>query len=332
MTEEEFPVGAADEGLRLDRFLAIRIPDVSRTRLQRWLEEGRVKIGRIAVKPGLALKPGWIVRVTRPDPQVSPLEAQDLALRIVHEDEEILVIDKPAGLTVHPGAGRRAGTLANGLLHLHPDRDWPGAPERPGIVHRLDRLTSGLLVVACEPRAYLELRRQIAAREVARRYLALAWGTPSAAAGTIDAAIGRDPRERKRMAVAARGGRGARTHYRVLRSLGALSLLEVRLETGRTHQIRVHLAHIGFPVFGDAVYGGGRAFLSRLSPRDRPAWTARLRRLNRQALHAYHLSLRHPRDGARWVFESPLPAEIDGLLRELAGGGDGTDGMERRTE
>ncbi len=317
--EEEFTVTPEEAGSRLDRFLAARIPDVSRSRLQRWLEEGRIRVsGLAAVKPSLPLKAGWTVRFVRPAPAPAALAPAPVPIHVVHEDEDLLVVNKPAGLTVHPGAGRAGeATLAHGLLHLHPDRHWPGPAERPGIVHRLDRLTSGLLAVACSERSYLDLQRQISRREARRGYVAVVWGVPAAAAGVIDAPMGRDPRDRRRMAVVLKGGRPARTRYRLLRALDHVSLLEVRLDTGRTHQIRVHMAYAGFPVFGDPIYGGGRAFLERIAPGERSLWAARLRRLNRQALHAYHLRLRHPRDGRHWVFEAPLPDDLEALLGDL---------------
>jgi 23S rRNA pseudouridine1911/1915/1917 synthase len=317
MSEEEFVVSKEEDGTRLDRFLAVRIPDISRSQLRKWLDEGRVTVDGAPAKPSLPLKPGFRIRLDRPAPIPSTLTPEAITIHVLHEDEEILVLNKPAGLTVHPGAGRRQGTLAHGLLHLYPDRSWPGPPERPGIVHRLDRLTSGLMVVACSGGAYLNLQGQISRRELHRGYIAICWGCPSSATGVIDAPIGRDLRDRKRMAVVRRGGRPARTHYRLLRRIDPLSLLELRLETGRTHQIRVHLAHMGFPVFGDPIYGGGRVFLPRLSSEERTLWSARLRRLNRQALHAYHLSLRHPRDGRQWVFEAPVPEDIESLLLEM---------------
>jgi 23S rRNA pseudouridine1911/1915/1917 synthase len=316
---ESYIVGQDEEGQRLDHFLVTRIPDISRSRLRRWLDDGLITVeGQSSIKAGLPLRAGWTVHVNPPEPVPSILKPEAIAMRIVHEDDDLIVIDKPAGLTVHPGAGRRDGTLVHGLLHLHPNRIWPGPPERPGIVHRLDRETSGLLVVACNDRAYLDLQGQIARREASRRYIALVWGAPNPAQGVIDAPMGRDPRDRKKMAVVAQGGRAARTNYRVLRGYGPLSLLEVRLESGRTHQIRVHLSHAGFPVFGDPTYGGGRAFLPRIAPAARLLWTDRLRRLNRQALHAYHLSISHPRDHRGWVFEAPVPGEIEVLLRELS--------------
>jgi 23S rRNA pseudouridine1911/1915/1917 synthase len=317
VSEEEFTVSENESGTRLDRLLAIRIPDVSRSRIRTWIDEGMVSVDGVAEKPSLQLKPGQLIRLARPAPLPSTLTPEPVPIHVVYEDEDILVLNKPAGLTVHPGAGRREGTLAHGLLHLRPEREWPGPPERPGIVHRLDRLTSGLMVVACSGRAYLDLQGQIARHELTRGYVALCWGCPATPSGAVDAPIGRDLRDRKKMAVVRRGGRPARTRFRLLRRLDPLSLLDVRLETGRTHQIRVHMAYIGLPIFGDPIYGGGRVFLPRIASEERPLWSARLRRLNRQALHAYHLALRHPRDGRRWVFESPVPDEIDNLLIEM---------------
>jgi 23S rRNA pseudouridine1911/1915/1917 synthase len=318
---ERFPVPAEMEGTRLDRFLAGGLVDVSRSRVQRWLEEGRIGIEGFAgdVKASLPLKEGWVVTLERPAVVPSEIPPMSVPLHVVHEDEYLLVINKPAGISVHPGAGEPRPTIVHGLLHLEPGRAWPGPPDRPGIVHRLDRDTSGLIVVARTEGARLDLQGQLARHEAARGYLALVWGTPSPGVGTIDAKITRDPRIRTRMAVSMSEGRPARTHYRVLRAFDRVALLDVRLETGRTHQIRVHMEHAGFPVFGDPTYGG-RAFAGRLSPGERPLWLARLRRLNRQALHAYHLHFRHPRDGRTWAFEAPPPSEFEDLLKELTAG------------
>ncbi len=318
---EEFLVSREEAGERLDVVLSRRLAEVSRSRIRAWIEEGRVEVPQAReVKPSLSLKEGWTILCDRPLPAASRLQAEPIPIDVIHEDADILILNKPAGLAVHPGAGRRSGTLAHGLLALYPGRVWPGSPERPGIVHRLDRDTSGLMAIACNDLSYARLVEQIQAREVTRGYLALVWGIPTSPAGVIDAPIGRDPRERTRMAVVRRGGRPSRTRYRILRLFDPLCLLEVRLETGRTHQIRVHMAHAGFPVFGDSAYGGGQRFLARIAPHERPRWARRLARLNRQALHAYHLSLRHPGDGRRWTFEAPPPGDLEELLIELAGG------------
>jgi len=217
---------------------------------------------------------------------------------------------------VHPGAGIPRTTLAHALLARWPGWDPPGSPTRPGILHRLDRDTSGLLAVARSARAYQELTQAMAARAVTRRYVALVVGGPELDAGEIDAPIGRDARDRRRMAVR-RGGRPARTEWRIVRRFDTLSLLDLTLGTGRTHQIRVHLAHAGFPVFGDPVYGGAAA-LQRVSRERRPALESLRRRLSRQALHAYHLAFRHPVGGDRLRFEAPVPADMDEVLVALA--------------
>lgn len=318
---ERFPVPVEMEGSRLDRFLTGRLVDVSRSQVQRWLSEGKISIEGYAgdAKASLPLKGGWTIVLDRPAPLSSTLIPEPVPLHIVHEDDDLIVLNKPAGIAVHPGAGEPKPTLVHGLLYHDPGRAWPGPPDRPGIVHRLDRDTSGLLVVARTERARLDLTEQIARHEAGRRYLALVWGTPSTEKGTIDAPIGRDQRIRTRMAVQPKGGRPARTHHRILRAFDRVTLLDVRLETGRTHQIRVHMEHAGFPVFGDPVYGG-RRFVARLAPSERPLWILRLRRLNRQALHAYHLLFRHPRDGRTWCFEAPPPHDLEDLLKDLTAG------------
>lgn len=320
---QEFIVGAEDAGRRLDVVLSRLLPGISRSKIRVWIEQGLVRVPAAKdVKPSLPLKEGWRVECDPPEPAPSHLEPESIPLDVVHEDADLLVVNKPAGLAVHPGAGRRTGTLVHGLLALHPGRVWPGSPERPGIVHRLDRDTSGLMMIACSDRAYRSLVGQIQAREAHRGYICLVWGSPPSVEGAIDAPIGRDPRERTRMAVLRRGGRPARTHYKVLRPFGPVTLLHIRLETGRTHQIRVHAAHAGFPVFGDSTYGGGAPVLSRIAPSERRRWSIRLGRLNRQALHAYHLSLRHPGDGRRWIYEAPPPADLEDLLVDLSGSAD----------
>ena len=221
---------------------------------------------------------------------------------MVHADADVIVVDKPAGLVVHPGAGNEGGTLVNGLLHAFPELAAVGDPARPGIVHRLDRGTSGLLVVARTPAAYDALVGQLSRREVERRYAALVWGVPESGAGLVDAPVGRSPRDPTRMAVVA-GGRDARTRYEVRTAFErpASALLTCRLETGRTHQIRVHLAAIGHPVVGDATYGGARAALA----------------LDRPFLHAEQLAFDHPTTGARLSFASALPADLEAVLATL---------------
>ena len=275
---------------------------------------------RVNGAPGrasLRVAAGDRIEITLPEPAPSTLEPEALPLAVVFEDEHLLVIDKPAGLVVHPGAGVRTGTLVHALLHRDPAIAAVGGEGRPGIVHRLDRDTTGLLVVARTPRAYRALVEQIRERAVERRYAALVWGDPRGDGGTIGAPIGRDPRQRQRMAVVARGGRPAVSHWRAVERFGLFTLLDVRLETGRTHQIRVHLAHARMPVFGDPVYGGrGKKQLSA-DPRQRSLAGALLRDLPRQALHAMELTFPHPVHGNVLHFTAPLPDDFARALERL---------------
>jgi 23S rRNA pseudouridine1911/1915/1917 synthase len=314
-------------GERLDRFLAAAQTDLSRSRLQGLIEAGRVRVNGRPVRASQRLREGDRVRVEIPEPEPAILDAEDLPLAIVHEDPDLVVIDKPAGLVVHPGAGQRRGTLAHALLHRYPEIAGVGGAGRPGIVHRLDKDTSGLLVVARSARAFRTLVEALRARAVKRTYQALVWGEPRAASGVIEASLGRHPKDRQRMAVVVRGGKDARTRWRIAerfpRHPGVASRLEVELDTGRTHQIRVHMAHLGHPVVGDPDYGGrGKKLLSVREPQRSLAGEL-LKCLPRQALHASALELPHPVTGTRLAFESPLPEDIEralGLLRARARG------------
>jgi len=286
-------------GLRFDQALARALPEHSRSRLRQWIEAGRVTRDGEAADPTRKVRGGeTIVVLPLADPSASTVAAEPIALSIVHEDAALIVIDKPAGLVTHPGSGNWAGTLQNALLHHAPEL---GAVPRAGIVHRLDKDTSGLLVVARTQQAQTDLVRQLQARSVHREYLALAAGD-IARGGTVDAPIGRHPTRRTTMAVVP-GGRPARTHYAVVERFGVATLLSCRLETGRTHQIRVHLASLGHPLVGDPAYGrkGPVAF-------------------GRQALHAFRLGLVHPLTRAECSWESPLPADFAALLAGLRQG------------
>ena len=292
-------------GLRVDQALARLLPEHSRSRLQSWLREGRVKVdGVVVTETKRKLVGGERIAIAAAETaQRSAAAAEAIALAIVYEDDDLLVVDKPAGLVVHPGNGNPAGTLLNALLH-----HVPGAAglARAGIVHRLDKETSGLLVVAKSETAQTDLVRQLQARSVKRHYLALVHGDV-ARAGTVDAPIGRHPTLRVKMAVVG-GGREARTHYEVRRRFAGATLLECRLETGRTHQIRVHLSSIGHPLVGDPTYG------------RRHAATPLLASFRRQALHAWRLQLLHPRLRREMVWEAPLPADFATLLERLEAG------------
>lgn len=291
-------------GTRLDRWLAAAVPALSRARLQDLIARGNVRVDGAVRKAAYRLTGGETIDVDVPPPAAETLEPEPIELRILHEDEHLLVVDKPAGMVVHPGAGHATGTLAAAVLAHAPTTEGVGGPRRPGIVHRLDKGTSGVLVIAKTAPAYHALTAQLAARTVTRRYVAVVHGRVGRDEGVVDAPIGRDPRDRKRMAVVASGrGRRAVTRYRVRERFSRFTLVEARLETGRTHQIRVHLASLGHPVAGDDTYGRGRARLP--IPFE---WLA---------LHAADLAFRHPVTDEHVEFLAPLPARIERLLSHL---------------
>jgi 23S rRNA pseudouridine1911/1915/1917 synthase len=297
-------------GLRLDSALARLMPEHSRTRIKGWIEGGAVWVGRAACKPRDLVAAGSRVRVQMAvdeavQPQVLP---EAIALSLVHEDRDVLVIDKPAGLVVHPGAGNPRHTLQNALLGLDPSL---GSLPRAGLIHRLDKDTSGLLVVARTPEAQTSLSRQLEARTMAREYVAVCVGVMTGG-GTVDEPIGRHRGDRLRMAVRV-SGRRAVTHYRVLERFRAHTYLSVKLETGRTHQIRLHLSHIKYPIVGDPVYGGR----FRLPRGATAALIDTLRAFKRQALHAATLGFQHPRSGKPLTLHSPVPPDFAKLLDAL---------------
>jgi 23S rRNA pseudouridine1911/1915/1917 synthase len=303
-------------GSRLDRLLAERLPDVSRTRLKALIEEGRVGVYGVGpvVDPARRVQAGETFVVAVPALPAATPQPQAIPLVIVYEDPHLIVVDKPAGLVVHAGAGNPDGTLVNALLaHCPKGLSSIGAPLRPGIVHRLDKDTSGLLVVAKTDAAHLALARQFAEHSVERAYQAVVWGNPAPPAGTITGMIARSRRHRTRMAVVSRGGRIAVTEYRTLRVFGSIaSLVECRPATGRTHQIRVHMASIGNPIIGDALYGGQRA--GRIAE-----WGKSFARTGflRQALHAFLIGFRHPETGQAIHLSSQLPSDYKMLISFL---------------
>lgn len=283
---------------RLDAWLAAAHPDVSRSRWKQLIEAGRVFLnGAPVLKTNTALAPGDELRCALPDPEPVGLVAADIPLAVLYEDSDLIVIDKPAGLVVHPAPGHAADTLVNALLHHCADLQGIGGELRPGIVHRLDKDTSGVLVVAKNQPTHAALVAQFSSHAIRKEYLALAWGTPKKPAGTVELPIGRHPVHRQKMAVTEKG-RAAVTHYEVLAAGPLASLLRVRIETGRTHQIRVHLAHLGHPVVGDATYGRARHGL----PADL--------KIPRQMLHAHVLELVHPRTGRPLVCTAPPPPDF----------------------
>ena len=308
-------VGAA--GSRLDAYLARRLTAWSRSRLQQWIRDGRVRVDGDAAAPGLRLHGGESIEVRPEEIRPAVLTPVAMPLEVLYRDEDLLVLVKPAGLVVHPGAGTRGPTLAHALLALGVGLSGIGGAQRPGIVHRLDRDTSGLMVVACRDASHRALSEAFQRREVEKEYRAICWGRPEPPVGLIDLPIGRDPVRRTTMSPRGRRLREARTGYRVIERIPGFSLLALRLETGRTHQIRAHLKSLGHPVVGDRDYGG--AGWTRL--RD-PELREALRHFDRLALHAGGLAFRHPSDGRRMEVRIPLPERFEGLLQRMrkAGG------------
>ena len=301
MSKKEFVVEPGKAvGIRLDVYLTEKMEDWTRSRIHKFIGEGRVRIGGETGKPGVRLKEGDRIEVEIEDiPEKSPAPlAENIPFDIIFSDKDIVVLDKPCGLVVHPGPGNEAGTLVNALLHVFPEIGKVGPEDRPGIVHRLDKETSGVMVAARSREAYTALVRQFKDREVRKIYWGLAVGKVSPPEGRLDWPIGRHPKERQKISIKTEHPREAVTHYRVLETMAGYSYLELRPVTGRTHQIRVHLAAAGHPLAGDSRYGQRRT-------KDR---------FPRLILHAHSLSLIHPRTGERMEFVSPLPSELESVL------------------
>ena len=280
--------------MRLDLFLARSLPEFSRSRIQQLIRAGFVRVGGATTRPRQSLRTGDEIEVTEPPPEKIKTEPEAIPLAILYEDDDLIVINKASGMTMHPGAGHREHTLVNALLHHCPTLSGIGGKERPGIVHRLDKETSGCLVTAKNDIAHRELSKQFATRTVEKIYLALVAGKLRKDTGVIENKIGRHPVHRQRMSVSSPRGRTAKTEYRVLRSSDQASLVECTLHSGRTHQIRVHLHHLGNPVLGDKIYAPGFA-----------------KHFSRQMLHAWKLGFRHPRTGEWKHFEAPLPNDFN---------------------
>jgi len=323
----QIEIAAEDAGARLDRVLAQKIPELSRSRLKALILDGRVSAGRGAITdPAVHVAAGDTIRIDVPPPQPAEPQGENIPLDIVYEDDAIIIINKPPGLVVHPAAGHESGTLVNALIaHCGASLSGIGGVRRPGIVHRLDKDTSGLLVVAKTDRAHQSLTKQFADHgrtgALRRGYLAMVWGAPAMPTGTVDQPIGRHATAREKMAVRTQG-REALTHWRRLETFTGrdgkpvTSSLALQLETGRTHQIRVHMAHLGHPLLGDATYGAG--FKTKATQLSQPAQTE-LARLGRQALHAYHLTLEHPVSGEILEFETDWPDDLARLRAALMG-------------
>jgi 23S rRNA pseudouridine1911/1915/1917 synthase len=299
---------AAEAGQRLDHFLARRLPQFSRSQIQRLIRDGAVRVEGTKAKPALIVREHLTVDVSVAAPAPVDLQPEALPLSILHDDRAIVVIDKPAGMVVHPAGGHRTGTVVHALLHHVGDLGGVGGRDRPGIVHRLDRGTSGVMVIARTDAAHRELTRQFHDREVQKEYLTLVWGRVDAGT-TLDRPIGRHPRQRQKMSTRARRGRTALTRVIEAEFVAGLSFLRVAIATGRTHQIRVHLAEHGHPVAGDDVYGGVRR---RLPPRQ-----SSVSKLGRPFLHAARLRFTHPETSSPMTFDAPLPRDLADVLSAL---------------
>jgi 23S rRNA pseudouridine1911/1915/1917 synthase len=310
--EHRFVVAPVEDGARLDRFLILRLPGFSRSFLQKLAKEGRVLVNQRVSRPGQSVRAHQIVTVAIPAASPTKLTPEPIEIEVLHEDADLLVICKPAGMVVHPGAGARSGTLVHALLARGENWSTIGGHERPGIVHRLDRGTSGVMVVARNDRAHRHLAAQFKDRTVEKVYLALVWGSPRAGTFKVDASLGRDLANRKTISSRTAKPRAAVTEFTVLSRYEGFTLLEARPRTGRTHQIRAHLKGAGLPIVGDVAYGGERWRGVPEGPlRDR------LEGFRRLALHARRLSFDHPSTGSRLTFDAPLPAEMEDLIAAL---------------
>ncbi len=311
MSARECTVPPQARGERLDQFLSRTFADLSRSRLKALIEQGQVLLNGHAIsKAAQRLEGGELIALRVPEPTPSHALPEALGVSILYQDRDLLVLDKAAGMAVHPGAGRTHGTLVNALLHHVKDLAGVGGELRPGIVHRLDKDTSGCLVVAKNDAALAGLQRAFKGREVEKTYLAIVHGVPNAE-GRIETLYGRHPVHRQRFSSNVRTGKRAVTHYRLLERFDSAALVEVGLETGRTHQIRVHLADLGFPLLGDLTYGRGRQAKGKAREAQE--------RIGRQALHAWKLRFEHPRTGRTMAFEAPPPADFTGALEILKG-------------
>lgn len=300
----EFIVEEDMKGTRLDVVLSLVIEEASRNHLQKLIDIGRVEVnGDSAVSKKYKVKTGDKVKITIPEPVHLNVLPEDIPIDIVYEDEDVLVVNKPKGMVVHPAAGNYTGTLVNAILYHCKTLSSINGVIRPGIVHRIDKDTSGLLMIAKNDTAHRSLAEQLSAHSITRAYRAIVYNNFQSDEGTVDAPIGRDPKNRLKMAVTPINGKGAVTHYRVLQRFGSFTYIEARLETGRTHQIRVHMAHINHPLLGDAVYGPKKKALG----------------VETQMLHAKLLGFRHPRTGKYMEFDSPLPQEFAAVIKKLGG-------------
>jgi 23S rRNA pseudouridine1911/1915/1917 synthase len=311
----EFIVALYDAGLRLDIYLSRKDIGLSRSQIKKSVDDGLVRVNHANTKVSYRLRCGDIIQISKPEPTVYHALPQDIPLSIVYEDPYIIIVDKPAGMIVHAAAGHYQDTLVNALLHHCKDLSGIGGVLRPGIVHRLDKETSGLLVVAKSDEAHQGLAGQFKRHEVRKTYKALVYGTPKKDEGIIDAPVGRHPVDRKKMSTMSRRGKDALTHWRVLERYGVVTLLSVEIVTGRTHQIRVHLTALNYPIVGDSMYGNPK----RANAIDDTFLRSKLKAMKRQALHAAHIRFVHPVTHQDMVFSSPLPDDMAGLCNFLKG-------------
>jgi 23S rRNA pseudouridine1911/1915/1917 synthase len=311
--EVELTAAPGQTRVRLDLYLARHIENATRTKVRRAIDAGSVLVNGRTARASYQVRPGDVIRVSLPSPPPQEARPEDIPLDIVHEDHRLLVVSKPAGMVTHPAHGHFTGTLVNALLHHCAGLSGVNGPARPGIIHRLDKDTSGLLVVAKDDAAHAHLARQFARRTTTREYWAVVWGRLRGRRGIVEASLGRSRSDRKKMAVVAHG-KAAVTEYLVEELFPYLTLARLHLRTGRTHQIRVHLAHINHPVFGDPTYHGRRIHYGPNTPRQRADVQAMLDVMPRQALHARTLGFVHPETGRPMEFTSPLPADFEALL------------------
>lgn len=315
-----FVVDPGQSMLRIDKYITAKIEGASRTRVQAAADAGNILVNNNQVKPSYKVKPSDLIQIVLPTPpREIELIPEDIPLEIVFEDDHVIVINKKPGMVVHPGYGNYTGTLVNALMwHLQDNPMFRTGEQRPGLVHRIDKNTSGLLVIAKSELAHNRLARQFFERTTKRLYLAIVWGVPAPEEGTVTGNVGRNPKDRKVMCVFSDGSEGkhAVTHYRVIDDLGYISLIECRLETGRTHQIRVHMSHIGHPLFNDEEYGGNRILRGTTFTKYQQFVRNCFNLLPRQALHAKSLGFTHPESGKWMQFDSGLPEDMSGLIEK----------------
>ncbi len=302
--KQEFTVTAEDGGMRIDKYLSIRCEELSRSYLQKLLKEQEVLVNEKTVKSNYKVSPGEVVQLSLPEAVEPEIEAEDMELDILYEDQDIILVNKPKGMVVHPAAGHYSGTLVNGLMaHCRDSLSGINGIMRPGIVHRIDMDTTGVLIVCKNDIAHNSIAEQLKEHSITRKYYAVVHGVLKEEEGTVNAPIGRHPVDRKKMSINEKSGREAITHYRVLEHFKQFTYVECQLETGRTHQIRVHMASIGHPILGDQIYGPAKSSF----------------RLNGQTLHAGVLGIIHPKSGAYMEFRAPLPEYFEDLLRKIRG-------------